>query len=890
MRFEYPGVSSRETAPDQDNSRPISPSNYGFVGQFEKGPVGEPIIIQNSSDLERVFGDGGKLSKILTSFSFDEGLQTAYIVREAADDAKRSFAALVDRKENVEVYENTADLSSSTDQVDEQLQDNYLEPGSVEVFFFDRKNIVDENQGVLTVTSESTYSFGLANQVIPSSVTIEYVDNTNTVLETFTDGGSGTLSGDSSGTGTIDYETGEVSLTLGVSAVNDGEFEADYIVEPINLILGEVFEEGVAGAEIYHGQLNYDWVRLDTVEFSWEDSDGTTYTATSDSNGDITGDATGSVTRSGDVVLKVGNNQASPLTNITVDYNQDEPFIAEDDGDGLLVNTSPFGALTGTGTVDYETGELSFQTKTLVDSDADGIVVYADYDNQTHRSQSIHPGEGTNDYRLSVIPNPKYQDVENGTYEFFRVFIEEDNGDGTFTVVDSFGRVNLDDVTNGKHISKILNDPLNGSNIVEIIEPIEESIPTELVGEQVSGVVVHTGEGTNREFTVKLDTFDSEIISGTLVIEYESGGDTLEIRDDLDGGLEGEVLSGSINYDTGRLVVEPTEPVKSGSDVTVEYVTDVPSDEVSADYSGGEDGAGITRDNVSNPNLKEDKRGIYALEDYGEEQMFLAAPEFASDPLITIELTEYAEERQNAVVLASPPQGYSAKQAKRWANRTVGLDTDRLNIIWPWINVSDPSTGNTLTVPPVSHYAGVAARVDDAVGPRQVPAGTEFGLLNTMRSPAKDTSAGDVTTVREAQINPIHSPNNREEPVLWGAFTQYPQDSADDDGKYAYINGRRVADAVRTQITFALYEIVFMNADMNTVGRARDIAFEILRGFYSRGAFAGNTEEEAFFLIADESNNPREQLRGDGLVRLNWGIAPHKPAEFIHQEIQKKLI
>lgn len=888
MRFEYPGVNSKEKAPSQNQERPISPSNYGFVGQFEKGPVGDPVIVQNGGELENIYGDGGKLAKILTDFSFEEGLQNAFVVREAADDAQRASASLTGH--NQESFElSTSDESGNTLSIEENLAQQYIAPGTFRIFFVDQEEVTGEDQGILTSSSETSYSFGLPGLLLSGSVTIEYLDDTGNVQETFTDGGSGSLSSSAGGTGTIDYETGEVSLTLGSTPLDGGRFETDYTVEPITLVRGEAFVESVAGAEVYHGRLDENWVRLDTVEFSWTDTDGVSHTATSDSNGEITGDGTGEVQRDGTVRLDVGDNTVESGGTIDVDYNVDKFFVATDDGNGSVTNESPFGALNSNGTIDYETGKIDLDTKTLVDSDADGLTAYVTYEHEEHRFRSINPGAGTNDFRISVVPNPRFQDAQNGTYDFFRLFLEEQEGD-EFEVINEFNQVNLDDVASGKHISKIINDPIDGSNVIEVVEPIEEFIPDNLTGEKVTGAQIHTGEGTNRQFTAKLDVFESEIIAGTVVIEYESGNNTREITDDFNGGLEGDVLSGSIDYETGELVVEPSESVKAGSVVTVEYVTDVPANEDSVDFDGGQDGSGITRNQVSAPGLEDKKRGIYALEAYGEEQMLLGVPEFASDAQVTLELVDYAESRKNAQVLATPPQGYSARQAKRWVSRTLNVDSDRLVVVWPWYNVADPQTGNTLTVPFISHYAGLAASTDQAVGPRQVPAGTNYGNPDTGRGPAQSVDERDVVTVRDAQINPIHAPNNREDPVVWGAFTQYPKETAPEDGKYAYVNGRRVTDAIRTQITFALYDLIFRNANLNTVNRAREIAFGILREFYSKGALAGRTEEEAFFLIADGSNNPQDQLQGDGLIRVDYGVAPQRPTEFINQTITRQLL
>jgi len=56
---------------------------------------------------------------------------------------------------------------------------------------------------------------------------------------------------------------------------------------------------------------------------------------------------------------------------------------------------------------------------------------------------------------------------------------------------------------------------------------------------------------------------------------------------------------------------------------------------------------------------------------------------------------------------------------------------------------------------------------------------------------------------------------------------------------------------------------------------------------YNTGALAGANANEAFFVRCDESTNPQENVDA-GIVTIEVGIAPVKPAEFIVFKISQK--
>jgi hypothetical protein len=60
-----------------------------------------------------------------------------------------------------------------------------------------------------------------------------------------------------------------------------------------------------------------------------------------------------------------------------------------------------------------------------------------------------------------------------------------------------------------------------------------------------------------------------------------------------------------------------------------------------------------------------------------------------------------------------------------------------------------------------------------------------------------------------------------------------------------------------------------------------------LTRIHKSGALVGATSEEAFFVRCDETTNPQENIDA-GIVVVEIGIAPVKPAEFVVFRISQK--
>lgn len=191
-------------------------------------------------------------------------------------------------------------------------------------------------------------------------------------------------------------------------------------------------------------------------------------------------------------------------------------------------------------------------------------------------------------------------------------------------------------------------------------------------------------------------------------------------------------------------------------------------------------------------------------------------------------------------------------------------------LYYPWVGVAGPQGAALRFVPPCGHVAGVFARSDRAAGVHKAPA-------NELLSDALDLER-DLTQADQAGLNPEGVNCLRAFPgrgiFVWGARTLSP------DTVWAYINVRRIfltaGRWVERNMTGAVFE---PNRPQLWVRVERELKAYFGR-LYERGALRGASAEEAFYVKCDAETNP-DEVRNQGKVITEVGLAPTTPAEFV---------
>ena len=182
----------------------------------------------------------------------------------------------------------------------------------------------------------------------------------------------------------------------------------------------------------------------------------------------------------------------------------------------------------------------------------------------------------------------------------------------------------------------------------------------------------------------------------------------------------------------------------------------------------------------------------------------------------------------------------------------------------------DPVQGKPVFIPPAGYVAGVWARNDETRGVHKAPANEVLrGVI------ALETG---ITKGEHDQLNPVGVNCIRAFPGqgirIWGART------LSSDPEWRYLNVRRLFNFVEKSILQGTNWVVFEPNDPLLWDTVRRTITMFLRRVWRSGALFGRTPAEAFYVKCDEENNPPEN-RDVGILTVDIGIAPVKPAEFV---------
>ncbi|MDP9093238.1 MAG: phage tail sheath subtilisin-like domain-containing protein [Actinomycetota bacterium] len=237
---------------------------------------------------------------------------------------------------------------------------------------------------------------------------------------------------------------------------------------------------------------------------------------------------------------------------------------------------------------------------------------------------------------------------------------------------------------------------------------------------------------------------------------------------------------------------------------------------------------------------------------------------------VQLAMIAHCELMGDRVALLDAPPGLTAQAVKDWRLNKAGYDSKFATLYWPWTKVMDPASGRAIHIPPSGYVAGVWARTDDTRGVHKAPANEVLrGVLSLER---------DITRGEHDQLNPIGVNCIRAFPGqgirVWGART------LSSDPEWRYLNVRRLFNYVEKSILNGTNWVVFEPNDQLLWQSVRRNIIMFLRGVWRSGALFGRTPEEAFYVKCDDENNPPES-RDAGVLTVDIGIAPVKPAEFV---------
>ncbi len=567
------------------------------------------------------------------------------------------------------------------------------------------------------------------------------------------------------------------------------------------------------------------------------------------------------------------------------------------DSSGTLTGAS----LSAPGTISYTTGAYSFTTNGTVDLPHNKTPILADYSISAWDLNPVSKGEWANDMRLLVKGDPDFQDVSTATYSKFHVEVQIQNSEtSVFEAQETYDGLDFSDPTSADFFADVLNEL---SDLVTVTEPAGNEPPGQLQG-KARRLVIAGGNELSAGQTVAATILGTPVSPRSVTITYTRASDSVvrTITDDGNGNLTGAVdstFTNTANYTTGALSFKTLETIKGTTLVLVTYSSS-PAEtshleqfgDTTKSYTVGTDGTfdatNFGRSQFTTPTLSSSFSGMYALSKI-EENMQLAIPDFAGDETITGDILDYVDGRASLpsggdrFAILAGPKGSSAQEIVDWFRFTLQRFSNYAALYWPWVRVADPlANGRPLTIPALGHIAGVYARTDSTKNVGKSPGGTVDGALKFLTGLEFETSQGERDLVYPNKVNPLISGPNTGLAV-WGVRTISNQSD------WRYINARRLFMFLEKSVFNATAWIVFENNGTALWGKIKAQLSGFLSDLFSQNYFAGTTPAEAFFVKVDSSNNTPATIEA-GVVNIDIGVAPNKPAEFVVFNFQQKTL
>jgi phage tail sheath protein FI len=302
--------------------------------------------------------------------------------------------------------------------------------------------------------------------------------------------------------------------------------------------------------------------------------------------------------------------------------------------------------------------------------------------------------------------------------------------------------------------------------------------------------------------------------------------------------------------------------------------------------SEGGDGIDIT-DTELRGNLAS-KRGIYALEDVSLFNILClpAAADLASDTQMRnayAAAASYCEDRRAFLIIDVPETTDTLAEMQAWLTTNDTLRHKNAAVYFPRVRIADPlNQGRLMSAAASGTLAGVYARTDASRGVWKAPAGIEAQLRGVQEL------AVSLTDRENGALNPLAANVLRSFPVYgivaWGARTLEGADQRASEWKYVPI--RRLALFLEESLFRGTKWVVFEPNDEPLWAQIRMNLNAFMMGLFRQGAFQGSSPKDAFFVKCDAQTTTQND-RNLGIVNIEVGFAPLKPAEFVVIRIQQ---
>jgi hypothetical protein len=248
-----------------------------------------------------------------------------------------------------------------------------------------------------------------------------------------------------------------------------------------------------------------------------------------------------------------------------------------------------------------------------------------------------------------------------------------------------------------------------------------------------------------------------------------------------------------------------------------------------------------------------------------------------TDTNITRAGINYCQARGDCMYVGAVPQHtVGAGQAETYGQSFQGANVYAA-LYGPWVQVTDPigqGANPTRWINPVGHVMGVYARVETTRGIWKAPAGDEADLRGVLDVEYNLSDREHTNLVKNGSVNGIRA-------VPRSGIIIDASRTLSTDTRWLYVNVRLLFNYVKVSLRDGLR---WVRQEPNRSSLWNIVKFNsvtpFLMGLWRQGAFGTGTPDQVFTVIADETNNPPEDV-DQGFFRVEVYFYPSKPAETI---------
>lgn len=298
------------------------------------------------------------------------------------------------------------------------------------------------------------------------------------------------------------------------------------------------------------------------------------------------------------------------------------------------------------------------------------------------------------------------------------------------------------------------------------------------------------------------------------------------------------------------------------------------------------DGDQLDADCFIGPDKEQNSRGIYALDNIAPDTFnILVIPPYNPtdvDADVIEKAAEYCE-RKKAFMIVDPPSTWKTAGDARSSLSNIGTSSKNAAIYFPRIIKPDPLDNyKSKEFSPSGLIAGIYAATDAAQGVWKAPAGVEAviqGAEVSLRITDDDNELLNPEGINCLRSFPVYGN------VVWGARTLEGAEIMNSEWKYVPV--RRLALYIEHSLYNGTKWAVFEPNDEPLWSSLIQNVGSFLNGLFASGAFAGSSNQDSFFVKVDSTTTTQNDI-DQGIVNIEVGFAPVKPAEFIIIRIQQK--